>query len=64
VHETGAGVVALDSRRFWRPVTSEARAFAVLNDVTAPVSLAVVSSAISSAMDASTAVSSVAALWA
>jgi hypothetical protein len=62
VHKTGAGMVALDARRFRRPMTSEARSFAVLKDATALVSSTVVLSAISSAMDASTAVSSLVAL--
>jgi hypothetical protein len=43
-------------------MTSEARPFAVLKDAAAPVLSTVVLSSISSAMDASTAVSSLAAL--
>jgi hypothetical protein len=63
-------MVALDARCFEQPVTSEARAFAVLKDATAPVSSAVVSSvlvasgAVSSLAALSAMASSVAALWA
>lgn len=37
MHKTGAGVVVLNGRHFRRPMTSEARLFAVLKDATARI---------------------------